>query len=168
MATKGRKPTPIKDPKVELLLQALRNGNYVEHACDYAGLNKSTVWRWVERGRAERERVENGLAPDTKEQHFVELCNLIEKARADAIVANVAIIQQAARDGTWQASAWWLERTLPQQYGRQLKAEVTTSEVSSDSDADIQRIIAYLDEVDSRLALEMGEGTSQTGTATPE
>lgn len=151
VAQKGRKPKTIDDPKVKLLLQALQAGNYVETACAYAGLAVSTVYLWLERGRNEKTRIEQGHAPDPKEATYVEISEAIEKARANAIVANVAVIQQAARTGTWQAAAWWLERTMPNQFGRRVQAEVTGKisiedlerrmlELISDDSSDIQEI----------------------------
>ena len=164
MAKLGRRPAEPNDPRVQLLLTALKGGNYFEHSCDFAGIARSTAYRWLERGRTERERIESGEKPDPQEANYLEICNTIEKARAEAVVANVTVIQQAARSGTWQAAAWWLERTMPQQFGRQIKAEVTSSDGSSDIDADIERIITFLDEVDSRSSLEMGSGAGEAGT----
>ena len=96
--------------------------------------------------------------------HYVELCNTIEKARADAVVRNVGLIQKAATDGTWQAAAWWLERTMPQQFGRQIKAEVVAIDNTSDIDADIERIAKFLDTLDKSSPLEVEDGTSESGT----
>ena len=169
MAQKGRKPTKLDDERVTALLTALRGGNYFEHACAYANIAPSTAYRWIERGETEQSRLAQGLDPDPQETVYLELCNAIQKARADAIVANVTIVQQAARNGTWQAAAWWLERSMPNQYGRRLQAEVrTTNELDADIDGDINRIIAYLDEVDQSRALEVGSGTSETGTDSAE
>lgn len=126
MAKQGRRPTELENPKIQNLITALRAGNYFEHACAYAGIASSTAYRWLERGRREQQSQADGNKPNSIEQHYLELCETIEKARADAIVGNVAIIQNAAKAGTWQAAAWWLERTMPNQFGRQLKAEVTT------------------------------------------
>jgi transposase-like protein len=123
----GRRVVKIDDPKVKLLIQALQGGNYVDVACQYAGLAPSTVYRWVERGRNERDRLEAGQAPTPSETPYVELCESVERARAQAVVANVTVIQQAARAGTWQAAAWWLERSMPNQYGRKVQAEVSGS-----------------------------------------
>lgn len=167
-AKRGRRVKQLDSPEVQLLLSALRAGNYFEHACAYAGLAPSTVYRWLERGRIEAASIQNGNQPNPEEAEYLDLCNTIEKARADAVVANVAIIQNAARNGTWQAAAWWLERTMPQQFGRQLKAEVTTNDSSSDVDADIERIVLYLDEVDTRSALEVEAGTGEAGAAAAE
>jgi len=33
-------------------------------------------------------------------------------------VLSLAVIRSAAAKGTWQAAAWYLERTMPQKYGR--------------------------------------------------
>jgi hypothetical protein len=124
----GRKVTDIDDPRVQRLVEALKAGNYIEHACDYSGIGKSTVYRWVDRGQNEHERIEAGGEPDAEESKYLQLWEAIKTARAQAFVRNVALIQQAANQGTWQAAAWWLERTAPQQYGRRLSAEVTGAE----------------------------------------
>jgi hypothetical protein len=161
MAKQGKRPTELDSPKIDTLVNALRAGNYFEHACSFAGLAPSTVYRWLERGRKEQEAVSKGKDPNDDEGHYVELCNTIEKARAEAIVRNVGLIQKAANDGTWQAAAWWLERTMPQQFGRQIKAEVISIDNTSDIDADIERIAKFLDTLDESRALEMEEGTGE-------
>jgi hypothetical protein len=129
MSNTGRKVLKIDDPQVVILLEALESGNYVETACLYANLAPSTVYRWLQRGNNEKKRQASGQTPDPIESQYVELCEAVEKARAEAIVANVAAVQQAARSGTWQAAAWWLERTMPNQFGRRIQAEVTAVSV---------------------------------------
>ena len=151
MAKRGRKPTKIDDPRVQLLLQALQAGNYVEVSCAYSGIAVPTVYLWMDRARKEKERIAQGAEPNPDEANYIELAEAIEQARAKAVVANVAIIQQAARSGTWQAAAWWLERTNPQQFGRRVQAEVTGRisvddlerrmlELIGDDSSDIQEI----------------------------
>jgi hypothetical protein len=125
MAKRGRKVIPLDDPRVGRLIEALQAGNYIEHACDFAGVGKSTVYRWLDRGQQEHENIEQGLKPTRSETPYLELWDAIKKARGEALVRNVAVINTAARGGTWQAAAWWLERTAPQQFGRTLKTEVT-------------------------------------------
>lgn len=161
MAKRGRRPSELDSPKVTNLIAALRAGNYFEHACAYAGIAPSTAYRWLERGRREQQSQAEGNPKDPIEQHYLELCESIEKARADAIVGNVAIIQNAAKNGTWQAAAWWLERTMPNQFGRQIKAEVTQIDNTTDADADIARIIEFLDEVDKSEPLAVDTGASE-------
>jgi hypothetical protein len=124
-AKKGRKVSKLEDTKVKLLLQALNGGNYIEVACSFAGLAPSTVYRWLERGRAERASQELGNKANPEEIEYLELCESVEKARATAVLRNVTIIQSAANNGQWQAAAWWLERSMPNQYGRKIQAEVS-------------------------------------------
>ena len=54
---------------------------------------------------------------------------------------------------------------MPHQFGRQIKAEVTQIDNTTDADADIRRIIEFLDEVDKSEPLEMDSGASETGAA---
>lgn len=149
MAAKGRRVSTPDDAKVTLLLTALRGGNYIEVACLYAGLAPSTVYRWMERGRNEKQRQESGAKPDPKEVPYIDLCESVEKARADAVVRNVTIIQQAAQTGTWQAAAWWLERSMPQQFGRRIQAEVTQKPSVEDLEA---RMLILLGEDEDDLS----------------
>jgi transposase len=160
----GRKVTPATDVRVERLIEALKAGNYLEHACDYAGIGKSTVYRWLDRGQQEAENIEQGLKPDRHEKQYVELWDAIKRARSEATVRNVALIQQAARNGTWQAAAWWLERTAPQQYGRSVRAEVTGEngepiKVSVTVNALEAKIAALIGEIDESSDSEIIDAT---------
>ena len=42
----------------------------------------------------------------------------IERAEALATKTHTDIIEHAAKEGIWQASAWWLERRRPQWFGK--------------------------------------------------
>ena len=46
----GRKPPSRNDPRVQVLLAALEQGQFVSTSCDAAGIHRSTVARWVKRG----------------------------------------------------------------------------------------------------------------------
>lgn len=56
---------------------------------------------------------------------YVIFKHLTDRARASAEVRHVSNITKAAQSGHWQASAWWLERTNHEKYGR--KDQVTHS-----------------------------------------
>ncbi|NDD26441.1 MAG: hypothetical protein EB103_06220 [Actinobacteria bacterium] len=115
----GRKPKLIADPEIiTKLVNALRAGNYMEHAADYAGVHVSTVYRWLEKGNGELERREQGYKPDRSLDQLCELCEAVKKAKGESVVRAMALIQNAASNGTWQASAWFLERTQPNFFGR--------------------------------------------------
>lgn len=102
--------------KVKQLLDAMRGGADLQTACHYAGLSLPTVYRWLEAGKREAERIDADEAPDDLQAPYLELWLEIRKARADAVMRNVAQIQKAANQGEWKAAAWWLERQLPDHY----------------------------------------------------
>lgn len=99
------RPTKRTPEREQRLFEALRAGNTRKAACLYAGVGLSQFAEWQERFRDFREA--------------------IQKAEADAEVRAVAQIAQAARDGTWQAAAWWLERRRADDYGRVDRVEIT-------------------------------------------
>ncbi len=94
------------------LSQAISVGAYIEDACVFAGISSRQYRRW-------RELAEQGVEPYA--ERWVE----IQKSEAQAIVRNLFNIQNAANSGTWQASAWILERKYPDKYARKDFVQVT-------------------------------------------
>ena len=119
MTADGRRPIYTDRPDIiERLLDALRAGNTIRNACNYAGIRPSTYFAWTAKARKETEDRQQGKEPNPRLDPLLDIVDRITKAQADAIVRNVAIIQKAAGDGTWQAAAWWLERTQHRDYAR--------------------------------------------------
>lgn len=108
----------MDEKQVEALREALRAGNDVETAAHFAGISVANLYRWLEAGKLEAERIAYGEAPNPDFADHLEFWEELRKARASAIVRNVAHIQKAAQNGAWQAAAWWLERTVPETYAR--------------------------------------------------
>lgn len=112
MATRGRKPKLTKQ-LIENLAVAIQNGNYVETACDYVGISTTTLYRWLQ------ESEQNGAKPLLR-----ELSDTVRSSRAQAEMRNVLRIQKAAED-SWQAAAWWLERSQPKKWSKQTNVELS-------------------------------------------
>jgi len=108
----------MSEEQTEKLLLAVRSGTDLETSCHYAGLSVPEVYRLLERGKVEAERIGAGQKPKASERAAMALWDDLKTARAEAIVRNVAAIQQAASNGTWQAAAWWLERAVSEKYGK--------------------------------------------------
>ena len=87
------------------LNQAISVGAYIEDACVFAGISSRQFRRW-------RELAEQGVEP------YAEKWEEINKSESQAIVRNLFNIQNASNNGTWQASAWLLERKYPNKYGK--------------------------------------------------
>lgn len=109
------------------ILEALNLGNYIETAAQYAGISVTTMYNWLDRGRSERQRLDENpdAEPNENETKYVEFLEAVEKTRSKAETRAIGLIQKAASDGTWQAAAWFLERSFPARWGRKQNVELT-------------------------------------------
>lgn len=90
MPRKPGRPTK-RSPVVEKAICAnLSLGNTREASAKLAGISYATLKRWVNLS--------------------VRFCAAVEKAEAQAEQKHVGNIRKAGAAGSWQASAWWLER----------------------------------------------------------
>ena len=84
-------------PQVQaLFIQALEMSMTIDLASKYAGITNSTFYNWMDRGKREGEGI------------YFEFLETVNKAIARSALINMAVIQKAAKNGTWQASAWIL------------------------------------------------------------
>jgi transposase len=109
----------------ETIVNAVRLGMYLDDAAAIAGIGRSTLFLWLQKGQDIRDSDRTDEELTQHERDVVELLDAVEKARADATLRNIGVIQQAASDGTWQAAAWYLERTNPKKWGRHETVEIT-------------------------------------------
>ncbi len=75
------------------LVDAIRAGSFVTVACEAFGVGTSTFYRWM----------------NSSASRYRAFQDKIARATAEAEVANVTIIRQAAVKD-WHAAAWYLER----------------------------------------------------------
>ena len=100
------RPTKLTPELQADLVRALASGAFIEAAGEYVGIHPDTYYGWMRRGQ------------DEGEGPFFEFSETIKKARSAVTLRMAGRILAAADDGTWQAGAWWLERSHPDQYGR--------------------------------------------------
>jgi hypothetical protein len=91
------RPSALTPEVQRRLCDAIAAGNTRHDAAEYAGVAESTLRAWLAQGRRRRRG------------KLRALLQAVQKAEAEAVVRNVAIIQKAAAT-SWQAAAWWLER----------------------------------------------------------
>lgn len=111
------RPLKLTAKVQETICNAIKAGSYSEIAARYAGISAPTFYKWMALGDGEK-----------AESPYKEFREAVENARAASEVRNIGLIQQAANNGTWQAAAWFLERTAPARWGRRSALEVTGSE----------------------------------------
>lgn len=144
-------PSKLNEERANAILDALRIGVTQENAARYAGIHPATYYRWLEEGSRDD-------ADDQYKQFKVD----VDKARAEAEVRNVAIIADAAKRGTWQAAAWFLERSMPKSWSATRKTEVTGADggpvaLSVDPETLDSRLAAII--AKRRAAEEAGDAT---------
>lgn len=105
----------------EAIVELLRRGAYIEDAAAATGIHPSTVHDWIARGEEHR----GSASIPARERPFAEFAEAVETARAEAVTVALDVIRTAARDGQWQAAAWYLERTRPGKYSRSERREVS-------------------------------------------
>jgi transposase len=125
------RPTKYTPDVVQRITEAIRLGATYELACQYAGINYMTFNRWM----------------DSKS----EFCEAVKAAEGKGAIQWLAVIEKAAKEGTWQAAAWKLERRYNKDYGNRttvdfnLKREV--KELAKDSGIPENVIMAEIEEL---------------------
>ena len=107
MAERGGRPTKYTPETVKRVIEAIKLGCAYVDAANYAGINYDTFNEW--------------------RKQYPEFSDAVETASGAAVTACMAKIQKAATEGSWQASAWILERRHPDRYGR-TRVELTGAE----------------------------------------
>lgn len=106
------RPTKLTPAVHASIVDSLRVGAYIETAAAAAGVSASTVHAWLRRAEDH---------PDDCGSPFLEFHEAVERARAEAELDAIRIIREAA-PRSWQAAAWYLERSHPKRWGRQAPA----------------------------------------------
>jgi len=124
---RGRK-TLLNADRLNAITTMLRAGAYIDDSCKSVGISTTSFFNWIARGKVQRERQAAGLQTQPDEIPFLEFLEAIEIADAEGIIGHVMNIDNAAKNGAWQASAWILERKQPKKWGRSDRTEISGPE----------------------------------------
>src|SRR5262245_57099294 len=103
------RPSKMTEATVQKLCDALTLGATYDLAAKYAGIGPSTLRAW--RAAAAQAK------PGTRAYRLLER---LDAAESQAVLHWLEQIEQAAKEGAWQASAWRLERRYAQEDGRRV------------------------------------------------
>ena len=118
MGKKGQENYKCTKARVNKILRLIGEGLFKKDACLLAGISRETFYQWIKEGKQDA----------LEEKHTLEreLYEGLEVAEAKAVKVHVNNIKTAgARD--WKASAWWLERTRHNDYGKRPPAPAPPS-----------------------------------------
>lgn len=120
------------DEILEAMLRAIRRGAPPDVAAAVAGVDPRTFRRWRQQGR-------DGIEP------YASLEKRIDEAEATQEMGYVSRVRKYGR-GDWRASAWLLERSRPNRWGRHehIEATVKNEEGAGLSDDElVKRLSSY-------------------------
>lgn len=106
---------------VKKLCAERESGISITDCADLCGVSRKTLYNWIDKGKNAR---------SGKYRDFYER---FEKANADF---KKSLVDDIKKDKTWQSSAWLLERTFPEQYGKKDKLDMRAN-VKSKNDLSV-------------------------------
>ena len=127
------RPTKLTPDLIQEVCNWLKLVYYQEDAATMAGISSSTFYDRMRRGAEGQKALESGDSPlpDSPDAEIVEVVDMylefseaVKKARAEAEGAHIRNIRKAADNGTWQASAWFLERSFPKKWGKRSTLDI--------------------------------------------
>ena len=114
------RPSKLDEETVEKLVTSLKGGLSQKKASVYAGIGETTFYRWQRAYKKIDE--ECGGNPDAiknaDDLDLWEFWQSIKKAKIEGELGHLAVINKAASNGVWQASAWYLERSNPEEWSK--------------------------------------------------
>ena len=116
-ARKGGRPTKYTPENVESILEAIRTGAPFTHACRYGRVSFETFNEW--------------------RKQYPEFSEQVKEAEGEAVKGWLDHIETAARNGSWQAAAWKLERRYPHEFGRRDRMPIDERELERQFEAEM-------------------------------
>lgn len=128
-------------PRVrDIIIESVRNGNFMSTSAELAGVSLTRFWEWMKEGKDKIEGHGRYYA-DGKDLLYMLFYMDVRQAQAEAEATAVDAIVEAGRE-SWQAWAWWLERTRPDKFG---KRETVDQNVNANVKAEIRA--GWVDEI---------------------
>lgn len=119
----GRK-TKLTEEVIERAVKAIKAGNYNVVAAQFAGVSEVTFYAWIQKGESAERKSLNDETLSDDELLYLKFLKSIRSARNELEVRHTLSVNKAA-ERDWRAAAWFLERSFPSRWGRNLRAEVT-------------------------------------------
>ena len=117
------RPSKLDETTQKKLNTALQVGLSQKKAPIYAGIGETTFYRWQKRAIEIDEECQGNPdnIKDVADLELWEFWESIKKAKVDGEINHLGNITSAANNGVWQASAWFLERSNPNDWSKREK-----------------------------------------------
>lgn len=117
------------------VIEVLKLGMTQQAACNVAGIHVDTFHEWMK-----------------KHPEFAEA---VKSARDDGKAEALELIKAAAKDPRhWQAAAWYLERSFPQEYRQRVGVDVDRAQLEAEVRAMAEQMGLTLNDTEAQRAVE--------------
>ena len=120
------RPSKLDETTIKRLNTALKIGLSQKKSALFSGISETTFYRWQRRYHKIDEAC--GGDPDNiKNADDLELWEFwqsLKKAKVEGEINHLGVITKAAENGVWQASAWFMERSNPEEWGKREKNQL--------------------------------------------
>lgn len=100
----------FNDKTIQLILKAREFGLNQKECVEIAGINEATLYKWLEKGKK------------AKRGKYRDFYNDFQMTKNRNKLFHLKKIHEAE---TWTASAWYLERVYPDEFGRKDRMDLT-------------------------------------------
>lgn len=171
-------PTVLTEEIITRISGIISSGNYITTAANYAGVNRDSIYEWLQRGARDRRQ---NFEHEESESLCAQLHRAIEHALSIAEMRAVLRINRSAEGGEvterrticrkdgetttierftapdWRAAAWWLERYYRNRWGQESDRSHDQEMISDDHNQDGPQAIeaSFLPDPRRRLALRV-------------
>jgi hypothetical protein len=105
---------------IEKAHNLISEGHYAVVVCTYLGIAETSFYNWCRKGKEDFENGKNSI--------YVQFLQSINEAEAKAEMLHLQNIAKSANDGTWQASAWLLERKHKNRWSNKQEIQLSGDE----------------------------------------
>lgn len=112
----------LTDEFIDDFCNAISLGLSINAACDYCSISNVSYFSYINKAKDELEK-------GVKNSKYIKFFNRVKKAKSHFKMYHMAKIREAAESGSWQASAWSLERCFPDEYGKSVQVETSDNGV---------------------------------------
>ncbi len=102
---------------ITTIYREVKKGTNKKDICALLGVGKTAFYDWMRIGTSDADNNTDSL--------FAELVNATRKGEAEFKRRHIALITRASNNGSWQASAWLLERKYPTEFGRHEQVKIS-------------------------------------------
>ena len=125
--------TKLTESRIKAICRAIELGMSQEKSATLAGISETTFYFWKSKGENDKSGIYRSFWESLKKAQALaearHLNNIVKHAMGGSkIVENrtttapdgsvTEVVTEKETPGSWQSSAWWLERKYPERYGR--------------------------------------------------